>query len=109
LPFRFYALAERDLPSDANKITDAAIIAGALVGTLNGVIGAWVLQWPNKPMTDLMEHSLKRMLPITDLSSRSTCYLMALIDSISRAGRNLDNEHRANVQLQKPSDSNKHT
>jgi hypothetical protein len=65
---RFYALAESDLQPDDHKITDAAIIAGALVGTLNGVIAAWVLQWPNKPMSELMEHALKRMRPILTVS-----------------------------------------
>jgi hypothetical protein len=60
---RFYALAETDLPDHDDKITDAAIIAGALVGTLNGVIAAWVLHWPDKTMAELMDHALKRMHP----------------------------------------------
>jgi AcrR family transcriptional regulator len=67
---RFYALADTDLPDDDNKITDAAIIAGALVGTLNGVIAAWVLHWPNRPMVELMEHALKRIRPILPTNKR---------------------------------------
>jgi AcrR family transcriptional regulator len=61
---RFYALAVADLPDDDNRIADAAIIAGVLVGTLNGVIAAWVLRWPDKSMAEVMEHGLKRVSPI---------------------------------------------
>ncbi len=61
---RFYALAVPDLPDDDNRIADAAIIAGVLVGTLNGVIAAWVLRWPDKSMAELMEHGLTRIDPI---------------------------------------------
>jgi hypothetical protein len=61
---RFYALAVPDLPDDDNRIADAAIIAGVLVGTLNGVIAAWVLRWPDKSMPEVMEHALTRIAPI---------------------------------------------
>lgn len=61
---RFYALAVPDLPDDDNRIVDAAIVAGVLVGTLNGVIAAWVLRWPDLSMVDAMEHGLERVSPI---------------------------------------------
>lgn len=61
---RISALAQADLPDDANKITNSAIIAGALVGTLNGVLTAWALQWPDQPMTTLMGHALDRLSPV---------------------------------------------
>ena len=57
------ALADTDLPDDDNKATDTAIIAGALVGTLNGVLAAWATQWPDKTMTELMDHALQRIRP----------------------------------------------
>lgn len=58
------ALAADDLPDHDNKTTDTAIIAGALVGTLNGVLAAWAMQWPDKTMTDLMDHALERIRPV---------------------------------------------
>ncbi len=61
---RISALAQTDLPDDDNKITDSAIIAGAFVGTLNGVLAAWAMQWPDKPMEELMDHALERIKPI---------------------------------------------
>lgn len=61
---RIYALADADLPDADNKVIDAAIIAGALVGTLNGVLVAWAAQWPARSMTELMDHALERIGPI---------------------------------------------
>ena len=61
---RFYALAEADLPESDDKIITAALIAGTLVGALNGVIAAWVLLWPARSMTDLVQQALARIDPI---------------------------------------------
>ena len=60
---RICVLAQGDLPDDDNKVTDSAIIAGALVGTLNGVLSAWAMQWPDRSMTALMDHALERISP----------------------------------------------
>ena len=57
------ALADSDLPDHDDKVTDTAFIAGALVGTLNGVLAAWASQWPDKSMTELMDHALVRISP----------------------------------------------
>lgn len=56
-------LADADLPDYDDKPTDTALIAGALVGTLNGVLVAWATQWPDKTMTELMAHALDRISP----------------------------------------------
>jgi AcrR family transcriptional regulator len=61
---RISTLANEDLPGDDDKVTDAAIVAGALVGALNGVLTAWAMQWPDKTMTELMDHALKRLKPV---------------------------------------------
>lgn len=81
---RFYALADADLPDHDDKIADAAIIAGALVGTLNGVIAAWVIHWPNKPMVELMEHALQRMHPILTPNRREHRAVMHQAASLVR-------------------------
>jgi AcrR family transcriptional regulator len=64
---RISALAQADLPDDDNAVTDSSIIAGAFVGTLNGVLAAWAMQWPDKPMVELMDHALERIRPIASL------------------------------------------
>ena len=61
---RIYALADADLPDADNKTTNAAVIAGALVGTLNGVLLAWAAQWPEHSMTEIMDHALEQMRPM---------------------------------------------
>ena len=58
------ALAAEDLPDDEDKVTETAVLAGALVGTLNGVLAAWAMQWPDKTMVELMDHALERVRPV---------------------------------------------
>jgi AcrR family transcriptional regulator len=60
---RISALVAPDLPDNDDKVSDTAIIAGALVGTLNGVLAAWAMQWPDRSMTELMDHALQRLNP----------------------------------------------
>lgn len=61
---RFYALAAADLDDEDDKVITAAIMAGTLVGTLNGVIAAWLLEWPNRSMSELVERALMRVTPL---------------------------------------------
>ena len=61
---RFYALADSDLGDADDKLVTAAITAGTLVATLNGVIAAWVLRWPDRSMSQLVEQALTKIEPI---------------------------------------------
>jgi AcrR family transcriptional regulator len=61
---RFYDLVEADLGDAEDRVVTAAIMSGTLVGTLNGAIAAWVLRWPDRSMSELVEQGLTRIEPI---------------------------------------------
>ena len=65
---RISSLVSDDLPDDNNQVTDTAIVAGAMVGALNGVLAAWAMQWPDKTMTELQDHALERLTPILPMA-----------------------------------------
>lgn len=67
---RFYALrlAAADLNDENDKVVTAAIMAGTLVGTLNGVIAAWVLEWPKRSMSVLVEQALTKVAPLLTIA-----------------------------------------